>query len=215
MMRRYLIRQCTNNTCEFRFPAPEESGIGIHCPKCKTPTIIIREIKLCPDQNGPLYNAPLVSNLEITLDNIRSTFNVGAILRSIDGAGIAKAHFCGITPSPENNKVRKTALGSEKSVPFENHKNTLKFITECKSRGKRIWALEKTNKSVNIKDFQIKKSDIDTILIVGNEIIGIDPDVLSICDQQMHIPMVGIKGSLNVAIALGIAIYNLIDFSTY
>ena len=214
-MKKYLIRQCTNPNCEFRFPAPDESGIGIQCPKCKTPTLIIREIILYPDQIGTQNHLFPVNNLEIALDNVRSTLNVGAIFRSIDGAGISKVHLCGITPTPENKKIQKTSLGSEKSVPFESHKNTVKFIAESKLQGKRIWALEKTNISENIENFRIIKNDPETILVVGNEIIGIDPDVLSICDQHIHIPMVGIKGSLNVAIALGIAVYNLIDFSTY
>jgi tRNA G18 (ribose-2'-O)-methylase SpoU len=153
--------------------------------------------------------------LEIVLDNLRSCFNVGAIFRSADGAGLAKIHLCGICPTPDNNKVHKTALGSENSVPFEIHKNALQFICEEKKRGKRIWALEKTPVSEDLSRFRLTQSDPATILIAGNEVCGIDPDVLEICDARIQIPMAGIKGSLNVAIALGIAVYNIIDFSSY
>lgn len=213
--KKYLIRQCSNEFCSLRFPAPDESGIGINCPKCKSITQIVREVFLDPDPKDSRIGLALINNFEIALDNIRSTFNVGAIFRSVDGAGIAKIHLCGITPSPDHSKIKKTALGSEKTVPFETHNNTLDFVINCKKLGKRIWALEKTSISENITSFNLKKNDPNTVLVVGNEIIGIDPDVLAFCDKQIHIPMAGIKGSLNVAIALGIAVYNIIDFSTY
>ncbi|MHB8135294.1 MAG: TrmH family RNA methyltransferase [Anaerolineaceae bacterium] len=211
----YLIRECTNRECEFRFPAPEDSGIGINCPKCKSITNIIREIVLNPDLKETINQVFPINNLEVVLDNVRSSFNVGAIFRSSDGAGISKIHLCGICPSPLNIKVHKTALGSELSVPYEIHNNALKLIRDQKKLGKRIWALEKTNTSISIEQYKLCKTDPSTVLVVGNEISGIDPDILAICDAQIHIPMSGIKGSLNVAIAFGIAIYNLLDFSSY
>jgi len=211
----YLIRECSNHECEFRFPAPEGSGIGINCPKCKSFTNIVRKVVLNPDLKENQNLVFPITNLEIVLDNVRSSFNVGAIFRSADGAGISRIHLCGICPSPQNIKVHKTALGSEKSVPYEIHKNALKLIREQKAHGKRIWALEKTGTSNSIDQFKLSKTDPSTIMIVGNEISGIDPDILAICDEQIHIPMSGIKGSLNVAIAFGIAVYNLIDFSSY
>jgi len=208
-IQKYLIRLCENIHCNFRFPAPENSGIGIKCPKCKSFTKILHEIKL--NQEDSFYiekNTPKV-NLEIVLDNIRSTFNVGAIFRSADGVGVKKIHLCGITPSPTNSKVHKTSLGSEITVPHEIHQNTLSLIRNKKENGFRIWALEKTSSSQSIFDYEISDFTQPTILILGNEIIGIDPDVLSECDANLHIPMVGLKNSLNVAIAFGIAVYAL------
>ena len=139
------------------------------------------------------------------------TFNVGAIFRTSDGAGISKVHLCGITPPPTHHKVHKTALGAETRIAYEKHPNTLELVQKLKEAGKRIWALEKTDASIPINQVKLEINDPETVLVVGNEVIGIDPDVLEICDCQMHIPMAGIKNSLNVAVAFGIAVYNLVD----
>ncbi len=209
----YNIRQCINEKCLLRFPAPENSGIGVQCPVCKASTQIIRQIKLSPEDNKPIQRK-LHPNFEIILDNIRSTFNVGAVFRTSDGAGISRIHLCGITPPPSHLKVHKTALGAEATVPYERHNNTLELVKKMKESGHRLWALEKTDNSKPIEQYKLKTNDPNTVLIVGNEIIGIDPDVLELCDDQIHIPMVGIKNSLNVSIAFGIAVYNLIDISS-
>lgn len=205
----YLIRQCTNTKCNFRFPAPKHSGIGIQCPKCKSDTQILHEIKLGMENHYPEEKLQSAINLEVVLDNIRSTFNVGAIFRSADGVGVRKIHLCGITPPPTNPKVHKTSLGSEDTVQYETHPNTLTLIKMKKKCGFRIWALEKTSKSESIFKYDISNTSQPTVLILGNEIIGIDPDVLNECDNHLHIPMVGLKNSLNVAIAYGIAVYSL------
>ena len=205
----YLIRQCTNTKCNFRFPAPKHSGIGIQCPKCKSETKILQEIKLGMENHYPEEKLQSTINLEVVLDNIRSTFNVGAIFRSADGVGVRKIHLCGITPPPTNPKVHKTSLGSEDTVQYETHPNTLTLVKMKKKSGFRIWALEKTSKSESIFKYDISNTSQPTVLILGNEIIGIDPDVLNECDNHLHIPMVGLQNSLNVAIAYGIAVYSL------
>lgn len=207
----YLIRQCTNQKCNFRFPAPNNSGIGVHCPKCKSETLIIHEINLNHEKQHENNGLQHVNKLCIVLDNIRSTFNVGAIFRSADGVGIKKIHLCGITPSPTNPKVHKTSLGSEFTVNYENHPNSVSLIKSMKENGYIIWALEKTSISQSIFNYKISEFSKPTILVVGNEITGVDPDVLKLCDAHLHIPMVGIKNSLNVAIAFGIAVYSLTE----
>lgn len=207
--RKFLIRQCTNPNCNFRFPAPEDSGIGIDCPKCKTKTEIIHKINL--NNETAVSNLPIHQkvNCEVLLDNIRSTFNVGAIFRSADGVGIKKIHLCGITPSPTNIKVHKTSLGSENTVQHEIHPNAVNVVKKCRQEGYRIWGIEKTNSSESIFQFELDDQSVPTLLIFGNEIIGIDPDILALCDNHLHIPMLGLKNSLNVAIAFGIAVYSL------
>jgi len=195
--------------CNFRYPAPKNSGIGVNCPKCKSETLIIHEINLDHEEIFENDNFHPASNLEVVLDNIRSTFNVGAILRSSDGVGVNKIHLCGITPAPTNPKVHKTSLGAEFTVNYESHPNTLSLIKCLKNKGYIIWALEKTSMSQSIFNYRISESSRPTILVVGNEIIGVDPDVLKECDAHLHIPMVGLKNSLNVAIAFGIAVYSL------
>lgn len=205
----FLIRQCANKDCNFRFPSPNDSGIGINCPKCKTQTVIIHQIYLNTESNTEDINNKPAINCDVLLDNIRSTFNVGAIFRSADGVGFNKIHLCGITPSPENNKVHKTALGSENTITYFKHANGYELVKDFKNKGYRIWAIEKTNQAQSIFDYELKINDVPTLLIVGNEIIGIDPDILELCDAHLYIPMVGIKNSLNVAIAFGIAAYSL------
>ncbi len=205
----YLIRQCSNKNCNFRYPAPKNSGIGVICPKCKSETQIIHEMNLNQEEISYLDHFYAANKLEVVLDNVRSTFNVGAILRSSDGVGISKIHLCGITPNPSNSKVHKTSLGAEKVVKFEVHPNALSLVKTLKKDGYRIWALEKTLISQSIFNFQISTYSQPTILVVGNEIIGVDPDILNECDSHLHIPMVGLKNSLNVAIAFGIAVYSL------
>lgn len=205
----FLIRQCTNQECNFRFPAPDDSGIGINCPKCKTITEIIHQINLNNESSTSDSNRNQNLNCEVLLDNIRSTFNVGGIFRSADGVGIRKIHLCGITPSPKNIKVHKTSLGAENTVPYEIHPNAVTITHKLKQQGYRIWAIEKTDSSQSIFNFELNDQSDPTLLIVGNEIIGIDPDVLKLCDKHLHIPMLGLKNSLNVAIAFGIAVYSL------
>ncbi|MDO9085919.1 MAG: RNA methyltransferase [Anaerolineaceae bacterium] len=206
----YLIRQCKNNLCNFRYPAPANSGIGVNCPKCKYDTEIIHHINLTHTEISKNNVQKPGINLEIALDNIRSTFNVGAIFRSADGVGIKKLHLCGITPSPTNIKVLKTSLGSEKTMNYESHHNALTLVKNMKQKGYRIWALEITAYSHSIFDYEITNNSEPTLLVIGNEITGIDPDVLNECELHLHIPMVGIKNSLNVAIAFGIAVYSLV-----
>lgn len=205
----YLIRQCSNQKCNFRYPAPKNSGIGVNCPKCKSETSIIHEINLNQEEIFENDNFHPANHLEVVLDNIRSTFNVGAIFRSSDGVGIKKIYLCGITPSPTNPKVHKTSLGAEFTVNYETHPNAVSLIKSLKEHGYKIWALEKTTVSRSIFNYKISTSSQPTILVVGNEITGVDPDVLKECNAHLHIPMVGVKNSLNVAIAFGIAVYSL------
>ncbi len=208
-MDKYLIRQCSNQNCNFRYPAPKNSGIGVNCPKCKSETLILHELNLNREEITARYPLYPENNLEIVLDNIRSTFNVGAILRSSDGVGVKKIYLCGITPAPTNTKVHKTALGAEKTVNYEVHPNALALVKTLKRKGYVIWALEKTPTAQSIFKFQISSSSPPTLLVVGNEIVGVDPDILNECDAHLNIPMAGLKNSLNVAIAFGIAVYSL------
>lgn len=206
----YYIRQCTNERCRFRYPAPKNSGIGVECPKCKSKSEIIYVIPLSNEKvQNQNENRAQKLNCEVLLDNIRSTFNVGAIFRSADGVGIKKIHLCGITPSPSNIKLHKTALGAENTVPYQTHPNSIDLTKDLKNRGYTIWAIEKTDISQSILDFEISQQSKPTLLIMGNEITGVDPDLLKICDAHLHIPMLGLKNSLNVAIAFGIAVYSL------
>lgn len=150
----------------------------------------------------------------VLLNSIRSSYNVGSIFRTSDGAMIEKLILCGYTPHPpidEENKgnkdVLKTALGSTKSVKWEYIKNPIDAIKELKSMGIKICALELTE---NSKNYSIQSLyNFPLCLVVGNEITGVSQEVLDLCDYSIEIQQYGIKQSLNVAVAYGIAIFEL------
>lgn len=143
------------------------------------------------------------------MDNIRSAWNVGSILRSADGFGYSHAYMCGITPTPDNEAVKKTSLGAETSISWVYYKNAVTMVTEFKAQGYKILALEDHERSISLKNTSEQSPTNPNLLIVGNETTGVDPDLLDLCDAIYHIPMYGRKKSFNVAIAFGIAAYIL------
>jgi tRNA G18 (ribose-2'-O)-methylase SpoU len=150
-------------------------------------------------------------NLVVILDNIRSTYNVGAIFRTADAAGVSKIYLCGITPSPPNPKISKVALGAEKFIPFEKRKNTWRLLEQLKDGGYFLIGLEQGKKDKRAKNiFKIKKVRSKKLaLILGPEIRGLSSKILKRADTQVEIPMYGQKESLNVAVAFGVAIYQI------
>lgn len=205
----YTFRECTNPDCMFRFPAPENHDKAKNCPRCRALTRIAHTIPLNPDHDNQKLPEHFYY-LEMVLDNIRSTFNVGAMFRTADGAGVKKIHLTGITPPPEHAKVQKTALGAENTIPYQYHPNCVQAVLSLKQQGYQVIALEKTNTSVPIEQFRLQPHH-PTAVVVGNEVAGVDPDVLAVCNLHLHISMNGLKGSLNVAIAYGIAVYHLLS----
>lgn len=147
-------------------------------------------------------------NVVAILDNIRSRENIGSIFRTADAAGISKLYLCGITPTPPHAKISKTALGAENTVMWESQKQTFRIVKKLKKEKFYIVALETTKKANNIFETNIKKQKI--ALIIGSEVKGISPTVLKNANTIIKIPMRGEKESLNVAVAFGIATYQLI-----
>lgn len=143
----------------------------------------------------------------VILNSIRSSYNVGSIFRTSDGAMIEKLYLCGYTPHPPKKEVLKTALGSQDSVDWEFEENPLKVVIEYKKKGYVICALEQTDS--NIPYTELEKRNLPLCLIVGNEISGVTQDIIDLCDITIDIPQFGIKQSLNVAVAYGIAIFEL------
>ncbi len=165
---------------------------------------------------SPLDKIHYVKKLPVyvLLNSIRSSYNVGSIFRTSDGAMIEKLILCGYTPHPpidEQNKgnkdLLKTALGSTQSVKWEYVKNPIDAIKELKSNGIKICALELTESSKNYTDSSLYNFPL--CLVIGNEITGVSQEVLDLCDFSIEIPQYGIKQSLNVAVAYGIAIFEL------
>ncbi|MEW6196134.1 MAG: RNA methyltransferase [Bacteroidota bacterium] len=143
----------------------------------------------------------------VLLNSIRSSYNVGSIFRTSDGAMIEKLFLCGYTPTPEKKEVLKTALGSQASVQWEYVKDPKEVLYKLKQQGVKICALEMTDKSKPY--FNTTKADFPLCIIVGNEITGVSQELIDLCDFSIEIPQYGIKQSLNVAVAYGIAVFDL------
>ena len=139
---------------------------------------------------------------------------MGSIFRTADGAGVTKLWLTGYTPAPldqfkrVNSEIAKTALGAEQSIEWEKRENIITLIKELKNLGYKILALEQSDNSVDYKQVKLEGK---TALIVGNEVGGVEGDVLNLCDQIIEIPVRGSKESLNVAVATGVAVFRLID----
>lgn len=206
------IFECVSSGCKFRFPvlSAEELKTSAVCPRCGSPTILV-EISVQPQTRPPSsVNHPSRIHLEVLVDNIRSANNVGSLFRTADGAGVAHLYLCGVTPAPPHPAILKTSLGADKSVHWTQINHSLDLLKAKRDEGYLIWALEggKEATSIFALDFQAVASPV--LLIIGNEISGVDPGLLDYCHQRLWIPMIGLKESLNVSIAFGIAVYTII-----
>ena len=148
----------------------------------------------------------------IVLDNIRSIFNVGSIFRTADAVGAEKVVVCGYTPGPDNQleRLTKTSLGAEEHILWERHGQTWRYLDILKKEGYRIVALENTKAAENLYEVSIQEP---VALVLGNEVKGVAVSVLSRADRVVQIPMHGFKKSLNVAVAMGVAAYQLMNAS--
>lgn len=142
----------------------------------------------------------------VVLNNIRSLYNVGSIFRTADGVGVEKIWLCGITGYPPSGQIAKTALGAEKKVPWEYEKDVIKVIKTLKRKKYEIVLLEQIDQSILYEDFR-PTSPVG--LVIGNEIEGVSHQIVSFCDKAVEIEMVGLKNSLNVAVAFGVAAYHI------
>lgn len=138
--------------------------------------------------------------------NIRSLHNVGAIFRSADAFNVEKIYLTGYTGKPPRKEIAKTALGSEQRINWEHVENVFDVVNQLKEDGLNIYALETGEKVVSICDVIVDKP---FALILGNEVEGIEKQVLDVCDVIIEIPMPGKKRSLNVSVATGIALFAL------
>lgn len=148
-----------------------------------------------------------VKDIIVILDNIRSAYNVGAILRTADGAGVKKVYICGISPTAQHPKVTKTALGAEGFVESKYFSTTKEAIESAKAEGYLVCAVEQSKDSVSVEEV---KDEGRLCLIFGNEITGVELPTLEICNKILEIPMFGQKNSLNVATTAGIVLYYLV-----
>jgi 23S rRNA (guanosine2251-2'-O)-methyltransferase len=203
----YQIRQCTDQSCRLRFPMAVDARLGERCPRCRAVTVVVVEVNAPSERTAKEEIAGGTGGaclpIEALLDNVRSLFNVGSIFRSADGAGLRRLHLCGITPTPENPKLAKTALGAEKGVAWRYHTNGVDALQRLRNEGYAIWALEEQAGAESL--FTVTLPTQPLLLVVGSEVTGVDPGILQQCDKIVAIPMYGVKRSLNVATAFGVA----------
>ncbi len=200
----FEIRVC--ESCGLRYPLVRGGRQETRCPAClgQTHVKITRGLVFESTHHFPGNTS---ERFAVLLDNIRSAGNVGSILRSAEGFGFTHAYLCGITPTPENAAVRKTSLGAQDSVTWSYHKDAVKLTRGLKNEGMKIIALEEDKRAAPLSNAVISMRQI--VLIVGNEITGVDPELLDVCHEILFIPMRGEKKSFNAAVAFGIAAHAL------
>ncbi|HEY9871305.1 MAG TPA: TrmH family RNA methyltransferase [Candidatus Obscuribacterales bacterium] len=152
--------------------------------------------------------------LTALLEDVRSLWNVGSIFRTADGAGFSLLYLCGITGCPPRKEILKTSLGAEQNVAWDYYTSALHILPHLKEQGVQVVGLELTPASIPlataVEGKLLRKS---LCLVVGNEVTGISAEVLPMCDLVCHLPMRGVKESLNVAVAFGIASYLVAEAS--
>ena len=141
------------------------------------------------------------------LDNIRSAHNVGSAFRSADGAGIGELLICGYAPTPPHRHLAKTAMGGEAVVPWQHCETTLDAIEVVRERGCQVLAMEFNEQSVPLWEVDLQ---FPLALVFGNEAEGLSEEVMARCDAIVHLPMRGLKNSLNVSVAFGITAYEVL-----
>ncbi len=149
----------------------------------------------------------------VVMDNIRSMHNVGSVFRTSDGFLIDGICLCGFTPQPPHRDIHKTALGSTETVDWVYYENTVNAVHDLKAKGFKVFAIEQTEGSISLEKFkQIHPEAIahPMAFIFGNEVDGVDQNVIALCDGVIEIPQWGMKHSLNISVAAAIVIWEFV-----
>jgi len=157
-------------------------------------------------QSGKL---PLV----VVLDNVRSLHNIGSIFRTCDAFLIEAIYLCGISATPPHKEIHKTALGAEESVDWKYFETAMQAIKQLQTSDYAVWGVEQTENSISLVDFTIER-DKRYALVFGNEVRGIEQDVIDRCDGCIEIPQFGTKHSFNVSVSAGIALWEFYKQNT-
>ena len=147
--------------------------------------------------------------ITVVLDNVRSCNNIGSVFRTSDALLIEKVILCGITATPPNKDIHKTALDAEKSVPWEYFEETELAVAQLKENGYRVFAVEQVENSISLPDFTPEK-DQKLALVFGNEVKGVQQSVVNCCDGAIEIPQYGTKHSFNISVSAGIVLWDLV-----
>lgn len=144
----------------------------------------------------------------LVLDNVRSLNNVGSAFRTADSFLIEGIYLCGITGTPPNKEIEKTALGATKTVEWKHFEQTIAAITELKNKGYKVVAVEQVKNSTSLQNFHCLVNE-KIALVFGNEVYGVDQEVIHNCNECIEIPQLGTKHSLNISVCIGIVVWEL------
>jgi len=146
--------------------------------------------------------------ITVVLDNIRSLNNIGSVFRTADAFLIEKIYLCGITATPPHKDIRKTALGATESVVWEYRESTLEVVAEYNAKGYETIAIEQAEGAMMLNELEIEMFK-NYVLVFGNEVKGIDQNVVDICTNVIEIPQFGTKHSLNISVSAGVVIWDI------
>ena len=146
------------------------------------------------------------SKVVVVLDNVRSMHNVGSVFRTADAFLIQSVYLCGYTPKPPHRDIQKTALGATETVEWHYVSSTMEAVNLLKEKGYKIFAVEQAEGSVSLEKFN---PEDNIAVIFGNEVEGVDVEVLKHCDACIEIPQFGTKHSLNISVAAGIVLWEI------
>ena len=152
------------------------------------------------------FKAASKTPIIIVLDNIRSMNNIGSVFRSADAFAVEAIYLCGITAQPPHREIEKTALGATDSVQWKYFENTLAAIADLKAKAYHVCAIEQVANSVSLAQLTIDK-DLKYALIFGNEVMGVEQQVINQSDTCIEIPQFGTKHSFNIAVTAGIVLW--------
>jgi tRNA G18 (ribose-2'-O)-methylase SpoU len=156
----------------------------------------------------PTFKQSKKTPLIIILDNIRSLNNIGSVFRTSDAFLIEKIYLCGITATPPHKDIHKTALGATESVDWEYYNETIDVVTKLKKEGVLVASIEQADKSIMLQDFKVEPNKKYAI-VMGNEVKGVQQQVVNQSDYCIEIPQYGTKHSLNISVTTGIVIWDL------
>ena len=144
--------------------------------------------------------------LTVVVDNVRSLHNVGSVFRTSDAFRVERVMLCGITATPPHAEIHKTALGAEDVVAWSYHSDTLEAVQELKREGYSVYAIEQVQDSIALQDFRTEPGNRYAV-VLGNEVKGVQQQVVDACDGSIEIPQFGTKHSLNVSVTAGMVIW--------
>lgn len=204
--------RCPNPECRKEFGLTAAMlGKGHPCPACgHVATVVPIAVRERAEAERARAGSGDVSRntmpVTVVLENIRSLWNVGSIFRTADAAGAEEIVLAGYTGRPPRAEIAKTALGAEQVVPWREAATAGEAIEELRGRGCSIIALDKTDDSVPLADADVA---FPCAVLLGNEVVGLSDEAIQAADLVCHLPMHGLKSSLNVAVAAGVALYEV------